>query len=324
MIRLPEPHAGQKAVRRESKRHNWLSAGRRWRKTTLLTAITVEAALTGGEYVWGAPTFDQVRIAFREAKRAAQGVADFNQSLMICTLPTGGKIYYRSLDDPDNARGLTANGVVIDECADVKPEAWYEVLRPMLIDTNGWSWGIGTPKGRNWFFTEHVNALSRNDSMAWQVPTLGCEIVDGALIRKPHLLENPDIPFEEIVRLYETMPERTFRQEILAQFLEGEGSVFRNITACTVLQPSTPEQHKGHTIIAGVDLAKQKDYTAISVGCLDCKEEVAIDRFNQIDYLFQVERIKSICRKWNVTTVIVDSTGVGSPILEQLQRDLYG
>jgi len=320
VIRLPYPHKGQQTVRREAKRHNWLSAGRRWRKTTLLTAITIEAALSGGEYVWGAPTFDQVRIAFREAKRAAGGVADFNQSLMICTLPTGGRIYYRSLDDPDNARGLTANGVVIDECADVKPEAWYEVLRPMLIDTNGWSWGIGTPKGKNWFFGEHVNAISRDDSAAWQVPTVGCEIIDGRLVRKPHLMENPEIEFDEIVRLYETMPERTFRQEIMAQFLEGEGSVFRNISACTTAQPSTPEAHRGHTIICGADWGKQSDYSAFSFGCLDCHCEVAHDRFNQIDYAFQVQRLKALADRWQPAVILTELNSIGQPVFEQVQR----
>lgn len=320
VIRLPYPHKGQQLVRKQSKRHNWLSAGRRWRKTTLLTAITIEAAAKGGQYVWGAPTFDQVRIAFREAKRAAVGVADFNQSLMTATMPSGGIIFYRSLDDPDNARGLTANGVVIDECADVKAEAWYEVLRPMLIDTGGWSWGIGTPKGRNWFFQEHISALDRSDSASWQVPTVGSAIIDGELVRKPHPMENPEIDFDEIVRLFETMPLRTFQQEILAEFLEGEGAVFRNIPACHTLQPSTPEHHRGHTIIAGCDWGKQQDYTAFSFGCLDCRQEVAHDRFNQIDYAFQAQRLKAMCDVWKPATVLTELNSIGQPVFEQLQR----
>lgn len=322
-IRLPFPHDGQRAVREQARRHNWLSAGRRWRKTTLLTAITVEAALRGGEYVWGAPTFDQVRIAFREAKRAAGTVATFNQSQMTMTLPTGGQVFYRSLDDPDNARGLTAHGVVMDECGDIRPEAWYEVLRPMLIDTGGWSWGIGTPKGRNWFFFEHATALSREDSAAWQVPTVGCEIVDGRLVRKTHPMENPNVPFEEIINLFATMPERTFRQEILAEFIAGEGAVFRNIMACTKAEPATPEAHEGHIIIAGLDWGKQNDFTATSIGCATCKMEVARDRFNRIDYVFQRDRLKELYRRWRVGKILAESNSIGEPNLEMLQRDAF-
>lgn len=321
-LKLPYPHPGQQEIRRQAKRHNWLSAGRRWRKTTLLTAIVIEACLREkGEYVWGAPTFDQVRIAFEEARRSANAVADFNQSRMTMTLPTGGVCYFRSLDDPDNARGYTANGVVIDESGDVKPIAWYEVLRPMLIDTGGWSWGIGTPKGRNWFFVEHMNALSRDDSMSWQVPTVGCEIVDGKLIRKPHPLENPFVPFVEIERLYETMPERTFKQEILAEFIEGQGSVFRNITACLNAPATTPEAHAEHMLVGGVDWAQSQDFTTVSIGCRDCKVEVARERFNQIDYFVQRDRIKSLYNKWKPVSLLCELNSIGQPNFEMLQRD---
>lgn len=47
------------------------------------------------------------------------------------------------------------------------------------------------------------------------------------------------------------MPERTFRQEILAEFIEGEGVVFRNIPACMKAPKTTPAQHAGHRIVAG-------------------------------------------------------------------------
>lgn len=127
------------------------------------------------------------------------------------------------------------------------------MLRPTLIDTKGWSWAIGTPKGRNWFFIEHTAAQSRDESTAWQAPTVGCRIENGELIRAPHPLENPFVEFNEIKNLWLTMPERTFRQEILAEFIEGEGAVFRNIPACMNAPKTTPAQHAGHRIVAGCD-----------------------------------------------------------------------
>lgn len=288
----------------------------------LATMIMIENAVKAkGEYMWCAPTFDQVRIGMAEARRACGHIADFNQSRMVATFPNRSQIFYRSLDDPDNARGYTLSGVGIDECADVKQEAWYEVLRPTLIDTNGWSWGIGTPKGRNWFFREHMTALGMDNATSWQAPTVGCVIQDGRLVRKPHPLENPFVPFEEIERLWATMPERTFRQEILAEFIEGEGAVFRNIAACMNAPATTPEAHAGHTIVAGIDWGKQNDFTAISVGCRDCRMEVAKDRFNQIDYVFQRDRLKVLCERWQPATILAESNSIGEPNLEMLQRD---
>jgi hypothetical protein len=218
-------------VRSQLRRFTWLVAGRRWRKTTLAMSLAVERALAGQQLLWGAPTFDQVRVGFEEAKRAALSVAAFNESRMTARFPGGGAIFYRSLDNPDNARGHTADGVMIDEAADVNPLAWREVLRPMLIDTNGWLLAGGTPKGYNWLYQEFELAKLRDDSAPISAPTLGHRIDEaGHIHRAPHPLENPHIPFSEIAQLWAAtcplLPDGTrdqrnayvFHQEIGAQF----------------------------------------------------------------------------------------------------------
>lgn len=271
--------------------------------------------------LWGAPTFAQCRIGFDETYRAAGGVADFNRSRMEVTFPTGGKIFYRSLDNPDNARGLTADGVILDEAGFISERAYYEVVRPMISDTGGWELLMGTPNGRNWFWREHQAARLRSDSEAWQVPTLGVEIVAGKLRRKPHPLENPEFSFEEAERMFSVMPQRVFEQEFLAVFLENEGAVFRNIVACmNAPRDATPDQHKGHHLCMGVDWGKQADFTAMSVICRDCRQEVAHDRFNQIDYVYQVERLKAVAEYWGVRVILAESNAMGEPVIEQLQR----
>ena len=263
VVKLPYPHPGQQAVRRQARRFNILSAGRRWRKTTLLVSVAIEAAVAGKRIMWGAPTFDQVRVAWGECKHSSGGVADFKQQTMTMTFPTKGTVIFRSLDDPDNARGHTVDGIVIDEAGDVKEAAWYEVLRPMLIDTGGWAWLIGTPKGRNWFWREYIGASDREDAISWQIPTLGCKLLDGDLVREPHPLENPNILFSEIYNIWQTTPEATFRQETLAEFVEGEGAVFRNILACLKApKDAKPEDHTEHRVVAGLDWAKSQDFTA--------------------------------------------------------------
>lgn len=322
-IQLPYPHKGQQSVIKSAKRHNWLSAGRRWRKTSMLaTVIMIEAAINKrGDYMWAAPTFDQTRIGMVETRRAIGGIADFNLSRMVATLPNSSRIFFRSLDDPDNARGYTLDGICIDECADIKLAAWYEVLRPTLIDTGGWSWGIGTPKGRNWFFVEHMRAALSDESMSWQAPTVGCRLVDGQLIRSPHPLENPHVAFEEIERLFAIMPERAFRQEILAEFLDNEGVVFRNITECTNENPGNPDDHKGHYIVIGGDWGQKVDYTCFSVGCADCRKELEIDRFKQIDYETQKGRLKALVERWQPNAVWLELNSIGLPIFQSLEAD---
>lgn len=307
---------GQQLVRKQAKRFNWLAAGRRWRKTTLFMTIAVEAALQGQQIIWGAPTFDQVRVGYDEAHKAAYKVARFIQQPLSANFVTGGKITFRSLDNPDNARGHTADKVIIDEAADVKDIAWFEVLRPMLMDTGGEAWIGGTPKGRNWYWREHENVKDRNDSVSWQVPTLGVEINNG-LVRKPHEYENPDIPFEEVEHLYRTLPERIFKQEILAEFIEDSG-IFRRIReAATAI-----EQNKAlsnHQYVMGVDWGKHNDFTVLSVIDLTTKSLASIDRFNQIDYQLQLKRLVAQYERFQPALIIAESNAMGEPIIEQLR-----
>lgn len=317
-LRLPAPHSGQIIVRREARRFNWLAAGRRWRKTTLVMAIAAEAAVAGQRVLWGAPVFDQVRIGWSELRHGASDVAVFNQSLMTATFPrSGGSIVFRSLDNPDNVRGHTADGVVIDECAEVDASAWNEVLRPMLLDTHGWLWAIGTPQGLNWFWQEHIAALDRSDSACWRAPTLGVRRGPRGLERAPHPLENPDIDLVEIQQLHATMPERVFAQEILSEFLSTEAGVFRGVRAVSRLDQHGPE--RGHQYVFGVDWGRSNDFTVISVIDATVAEQVALDRFSNIDFEYQAERLHKWAELYHPVQIVAEANSLGGPVVERLQ-----
>ena len=337
-VRLPYPHPGQQGVELEGKRFNWLSAGRRWRKTTFLMARGVTGALAGKRILWGSPTYKQMMIAWEEFDFAVGNVADFKKGDQNILFPGGGKIYLRSLDSPDNARGYTADEVLLDEAGYIHEDAYYNVIRQMLIDTGGTLWAGGTPQGRNWFWREHRAAADRDDSMAWEIPTVGCYVdaKTSELVRLVHPYENPDIPWSEIVNMFETMPQDIFRQEVLAEFIKFGGTVFRNIQPNLYsLNGQTLEErlapHKGHMLIMTVDWAKHNDYTVASVACGDCKKELHLDRFNQIDYIFQRDRLKAVYDTVNRVCgdsageqpeiVLAEGNAVGEPNVELLWED---
>jgi hypothetical protein len=54
---------------------------------------------------------------------------------------------------------------------------------------------------------------------------------------------------------------------------------------------------------------------------MTCRKEVAKDRFNQIDYSFQRERIKVLAIHWKVSSILAESNSMGEPNAEALQRD---
>jgi hypothetical protein len=131
---------------------------------------------------------------------------------------------------------------------------------------------------------------------------------------------NPFIKATEIEQARQELPADVFRQEYLAEFIQGEGAVFRNITANLYAGGEKPDDHKDHTIIAGVDWGQVNDFTAISIVCEDCKREVELDRFNQIDWEFQRARLLAALNKWNVKFCLAEENSIGSPNLEALAK----
>jgi hypothetical protein len=318
-IRLPFPHPGQQHVRLHRKRFTWLAAGRRWRKTTLFVSLIVEAAAEGVPIVWGAPTYDQVFTAWEELQRAGRGIIGFNQSRMTATLGRGSMLF-RSLDDPENARSKTAGGIVLDEVADIAEVAWVEVLRPMLMDTNGWLLAGGTPKGRNWFWRECMAARERPDSVFFQAPSLGARITPDGLERTPHPLENPELPWSEIQHLYATMPERAFRQEILAEFVEDGGGVFRGVRRLATAAPQTGAVDT-HQYVMGVDWGRTNDATVFAVVDSTSKELVCLDRMTQTDYTLQITRLRALWERFGHCTIVAEANSMGGPLIERLGRE---
>lgn len=52
-------------------------------------------------------------------------------------------------DSIENLRGINATGVVFSEYADQNPEAWSNIIEPVLLENGGWAAFDFTPKGKN-------------------------------------------------------------------------------------------------------------------------------------------------------------------------------
>lgn len=276
--------------------------------------------MVGQWVLYGAPTYDQVRVVWDMVERL--GVCQLKVSTMSANFSGGGRIIFRSFDDPNNARGHTADGVIIDECGFVKPLVFHMIIQPMISDGGGWFWGMGTPNGRNWFFQEWAKAKDRDNAMSWQIPTLGCKIKDGFLVRDPHPLENPEFEWLELMDRFETTPIDIFEQEYMASFVERSGAVFRNVRDCLgAPMDAKPGDHRGHRIVAGIDWGKQKDFTVKSIGCADCKVELVLYRSHQLDYIFHIKRFGAYQDRWKMGAILVELNSIGLPNFEQMERD---
>ena len=311
-IRLPKPHEKQGEFIWSSAKRKVIVAGRRGGKTAGVSMLAALRFLDGRRVLYAAPTQDQTD-AFWEACKGyfgeaiQQGYVYKNETRRLLDLPSA-RIRAKTAWDADTMRGDYADLLILEEYALMDPSAWSEVGAPMLLDNNGDAVFIFTPKRRNHAFHTYQKAIADTTGRwaTWHFSSL----------------DNPHLSQEALDEIIADMSEDGYRQEILAEFLEGEGAVFRNVRPClTAPGDEQPAAHVNHTVVAGVDWGKHQDFTAISVFCADCAKELAVDRFNQIDYAFQRERLKTLYDRWAISVIHAEANAMGEPIIEQLQRD---
>jgi len=306
-VNLPALYPLQEQIKAEAARFNVLCIGRRAGKTYLSTNLILETALAGFPAAWFVPDYKVAIEAWRDIVRPIKHIATkVNATERRIELPNGGVVEIWTLENEDAGRGRKYKRVVVDEAA-MAPRlkaAWQNAIRPTLTDLQGDAWFPSTPKGLNYFYDLFQRGIDplQPDWKAWQLPSA----------------VNPFLPPGEIDAAQRELPELAFKQEYLAEFLSSEGAVFRKVDACLTALPTTPAEHHGHLLVAGVDWARLHDFTACSVICCTCGCEVELDRFNQIGWDFQRARILSTIERWGVKYTLVESNSIGSPNLEAL------
>jgi len=305
---LPSRHPGQQTVINNLARFNVLACGRRFGKTTFGTDWLIQPALKGYPVAWFAPTYKLLLEVWDEFERLLEPIIlkkDTQQKRI--KLYGGGIIECWSLDSGTVARGRKYKRVGIDEAAMAAnlETQWNEEIRPTLADYIGDACFFSTPKGRNFFFQLFTRGLDALQKVwrSFQLPTSS----------------NPFIAQSEIDDAQAELPSDTFQQEYLAQFLANAGSVFRNILARLTKALTVPADHAGHSKVLGGDWGQKGDFTALSVGCVECRRELELVRFNKIGWSFQRSRIEELCNKWGVGFGLMETNSIGGPNLEALQ-----
>lgn len=304
-LELPSPHTAQRQVIAEARRFNVLCLGRRWGKTTLGIDRLIPTMLAGHPAGWFAPTYKYLAGVWRDVGKILRPVIrEANAQERRIELVTGGVVEFWSLDDPDSGRSRHYKRVIVDEAAKVRylREAWDEVLRSTLMDLEGDAWFLSTPKGHGYFRELFMRQEREADWKSWQMATSS----------------NPHISPSEIEEARRQMPERVFRQEILAEFLADGGGVFRGVAAASTGE--RPQPYEG-SFVMGVDWGRENDFTVLSVIDLERRQQVDFDRFNRIDWAVQRGRLKVMAEKWGVGLIIAEQNSIGSPNIEALQRD---
>jgi hypothetical protein len=305
-VRLYKPHPGQQEVIDSPARFKVLMNGRRWGKTRLCVAECIFNAVNYGQRIWWiAPSYNIANVAWRQFVDVTEQLPQTNirYADRMLEYPSGGTVTIKSADRANSLRSEGLDGLVMDEAAFIREDAWTNELRPALLDKKGWGMFPSTPNGKNWFWKLWNQANELEDWEAFQFTSA----------------DNPHLDPQEIEDAKNTMPWEVFQQEHLAIPMEGAGSVFSNITPNlnAEFDPDV-ELHKDHLKVMTIDWAKHNDFTVIVVGCLDCKCELEMQRFNEIDYIIQRDRIKQLYEKWDPEVVLAEANAMGEPNIELL------
>ena len=306
-------HWAQKEIHdARDKRFRVVCTGRRFGKTLCLAGELIECALqVPGDYGWVAPTYnvaERGREAFMAAAapwflrfvgRTPSRVEFRNEDGELC------RVWFLSADNPENIRGYGFKGIVVDEAAVIPPDVWNYILRPTIAQTAGWAVFISTPKGRNWFYDLFMRGLDPEEQhyRSFKFPSNA----------------SPFFPASEWDDAKRTLPADVFKQEYEAEFLEDSAGVFRGVSKCLFPEKTITRDDRAGPVVIGCDIAKHTDFTVLIAMNLRTGRCLEIERFNQLNWPVQKDRILQFARKWQ-GRLILDATGAGDPIYDDLVR----
>lgn len=311
----PKLYPKQRAAIFEPKRYSVIEASTKAGKTVGCMVWLLDQAVTHGKpgraYWWVAPVYPVAKIAYRRMRRMLtrgaistgrnpDAVFTANDTEQSITLQNGAVLSFRGADRPDTLYGEDVFACVIDEASRCKEEAWHAV-RSTLTHTRGHVRIIGNVKGkRNWAWKLGRMAKAGEPDMAYHRITALDAVAGGVLAQA------------EVDNAKRVLPDPVFRELYLAEASDDGSNPF-GLDAIRRCVSEELESH-GDVAVYGVDLAKSSDYTAV-VGLDDEGREVFCERW-QAPWRETKRRLSEMLGE---TPALIDSTGVGDPIVEDLQ-----
>lgn len=295
-------------------RYSIIEASTKAGKTVGAMGWLFEQALFGKDgqnFWWIAPVHSQAKIAYRRMKRGLPDeLFEPNESELTITLEHGPVMWFKSGDNPDSLYGEDVYAAVVDEASRVKEDSWYAV-RSTLTATRAPVRLIGNVKGKkNFFYKLARRAQSGASDMTYHKITAYDAAEAGVLDQK------------EIDDARELFPEHVFRELYLAEPSDDGGNPFRLDAIKNCVADTLEKPRDAGVYVMGLDLAKSVDWCCAVIMHARTGRVVAIDRW-QAPWTETVERVRRLASEYNNCRIICDETGVGSPMVEALQKAAY-
>jgi hypothetical protein len=295
---------------------------------------------------WTAPTYSQAEVGFKEIRshlESSGALARVVESRLRMDLVNGSRIECRSWERDENLLGPSVNGRIVVDQAELltgRARAIISTRRAATMGPIRYGGNAGAHGSEWWRLTRQAEAAHRGgskemDFIRWtwrdRYEALKGEGGDEAARYLTFIeAEERNLPSEEFRRLYES------------DFLTTGAGVLNLLPACKnggdELHPvelpfSEPWEHN-EPCVAGMDLAKERNFTVLSIVGMQSGRLKAMDRFQRMPWEAQMARAVTTLRQYSRTMkesrasgkpaqsipLYLDATGIGGPVLEVLVR----
>lgn len=301
-----ELHQKQKAIVSSIARFKIIRAGRRSGKTFMETENMAFKAISGKDrnIFYVAPNQVQARnIIWENLKKRLHGIGQANEQRLEMKVPTvdGGHslIKVAGWENRENFRGQSAYHITFDELDTMKDFfiGWQEIFRPALIDTSGSAHFIGTPKKEN----PNLRRLEKEavGDVHWDAFHFSS-------------WDNPNLARHELEKAKEEMDAETYRQEILAEYVDNAGALFKYTALVDMFSNTITKDPEKYLIVDIADDGSDKTIFSFWQG-LELYRVEQFARLNTEGIVTQIREYQASDRI-PMSQTLVDAIGVGAGV----------
>jgi hypothetical protein len=299
-------HPHQKTIASNSSRFKVIRGGRRGGKTALEIETLCFKAVAGGDrnVFYIAPTQVQARSIIWEAlKSRLAGIGEASEQRLEMKVPTvdGGfsMIKVAGWENRENFRGQSAYHITFDELDTMKDFfiGWQEIFRPALIDTGGTADFIGTPKKENPNL-RRLEKLAEKDN-EWTSFHFSS-------------WDNPTLPKHELEKAKSEMDGDTYRQEIMAEYVDNAGALFKYTALVDMFSNTITKSPEKYLIVDVADDGSDKTVFSFWQGL----ELYRVEQFERLNTEGIINQTREYAASDRIpySQIAVDAIGVGAGV----------
>lgn len=282
------PHLKQKeihnAINNEDAKYYVCNIGRQFGKSLLAENQSLYWLINdkGCSIGWVSPIYKQCKKVYDELKKATfnSGLFQYNDTDLIIKGFTS-KLQFFSAERPDNIRGNTFDYLICDEFDFMKSNTWEEVLQPTVLVKGKKVVFISTPRGKRMMYK--LSLLRHND--------------DRYRYFQYSSYDNPMIDPREIDSIRATVPDHIFRQEYLAEFIDGASGLFKNVRESIQLAQPNGKNY------GGLDIGRADDYTVLTIGSKD-GGVLHVERWRHDEWTRIIDKVAKVIKDFNASTYV--------------------